>query len=377
MLFKYLHVSDVDTKYRLLPRARHFEVRLAAIQLWYDVIESLVVNPIFMLARLIQIGFILIIALWFHSNPSWNWLSYIFLYEVAAFATYYLVLVLPTLVLSSYSLAQWCWLVIVLVTCATGLYQTVATAGNNFDNVLPTLSFFVMLSLSSIIIATIINGILLALSRIIRNARYPGAVVVDGLLEILYLVETKSGQWTDFNFKRLLVNKIEEVAYCVQNNFPRLLRSGDEATNVWLRNNTHEIAAGFRELKKSVLLSKPSARTQFVADISASVINATLGNWLEIKKAPSEEFPLPQSWRIRIAEFFRAFLVGAGPFLLVWIVQKLPFNLPTELLNPLIIPTVLWAILTLITKADPLYKDKIGALKDLTPLLPMTGKNKN
>jgi hypothetical protein len=375
ILFKYLHASDFDAKHRLLPRARHLEVRLAAIKLWEDVIER-IMNPMLILARLIQIGAPLIIALWFHSNPSWNWLIYILLYEVTAFSSYYLIIVLPVILLSSYSLAQWFWLVILLFASTTGIYQIASAVGNSTDNMLPAFLASVMLGLLSVIIAIIINGILVAFGRITRNTRYPDAVLVDGFLEILYMVETKPGKWIDLNFKRQLVNKIEEAALCVQNNLPRRLRSGDAGTDAWLKNTTNEIAAGLRELKKSVLLSMPSARTQFVADISTSIINATSGNWAEIKKANPEEFPITQNWRVRVVEWLRTIFAGVGPLVLVWLIQQPPLNLPGEPLRPLIILTVLWAMLTLLTKADPFYRDKIGALKDLVPLLPMTGKDK-
>ncbi len=376
MLFKYLHASDFDATYRLLPRARHLEVRLAAIKLLEDLIERIMVKPMLILARLIQIGAPLIIALWFHSKPSWNWLSYVLLYEVTAFSTYYLVLVLPVILLSSYSLAQWFWMVIILSACTTGLYQIDSAVGNSTANMLYAFSASVMLGLLGVIVALIINGILATVGRIIRNARYPDAVLVDDLLEILYMAETKPGKWTDLNFKRQLVNKIEDVAHCVQNNLPRRLRSGDAGTDAWLKNTTNEIAAGLRELKKSVLLSMPSARAQFVAEISTSIITATSGNWAEVKKANPEAFSIPQNWRIRAVELLRTIFVGGGPLLLVWLIQRPPLNLPGESLRPLIILTVIWAILTLLTKADPFYSDKLGALKDLVPLLPMTGKDK-
>jgi hypothetical protein len=215
ILFKYLPTSDFNAKYQLLPRARHLEVRLATVNFWEDMFEALVVSPIFILAFLVLVGSPFIIALWLHLNLSWNWILYILLYELAAFLVYHVVLVFPTLLLSAYSLAQWMWLVSVLFVYATSFYSLIPVIETNPLNILATFTASIILGQAVIIIALIINGIFVVLGRITRNVFYPEAVLVDGLLEILFMVQTKSEKWTDLSFKRKIMNKLEEVASCI------------------------------------------------------------------------------------------------------------------------------------------------------------------
>jgi hypothetical protein len=380
MLFKYVQTLEPDIKSRILSQARHFEIQLAKVDFWEDLIIKTVAFVIVTIAGIVFIIAPLIVAHWVDLHLSANWLiAYFLLYQLAAVIAYGLILALPAY-FASKTLVPLIWFGIVLIACSIALYHIYSAIGTSPPNIFTSFHASIMLggicAISAFFIFLVLAVFIRFISRKGRNARYPDAALADELLQIVVMVKSKPRQWRNLAFKRRLMNKLEDAASCVQRNLPRRLRSGDVGTDVWIAKTADEIAAALRAQKKSLLTAKPHFRSQFLAQITTNLVHAFSGNWDDMDKAEPKKISLSQSWRARVVEVFRVSLTGGIPLLMVWGIQQTPLALQGALFETVTIVAIIWAILTLLAAFDPLYSAKIISLKDIAPFLPLPIKGR-
>ncbi|GEM_PF-6393937 len=380
MLFKYIQFPEPAMKPRILPQARHFEIQLARVDFWEDMIIKTAAFAIVAIAGLVFILAPLIVAGWIGSSLSGKWLlAYFLFYQVIAVLAYGLILALPAY-LSLKILTTPIWFSVVLIIYLTALYKIFLTAGTNPPTLFTTFLASILLGEVSAIFAFFIYLVMIIfirfISKKIRNALYPDAVFANELLQVVAMVKSKPRQWRVLAFKRQLMNQLEDAANCVQHNLPNRLRSGDAGTDAWLVKTANEIAAAVRAQKRMLLPTKPHSRAQFLEHVTNNLLPALSGNWDELEKATPEKIPFPQNWLARAAELLRVSFTGGIPLLLVWSIQQTPLALQGTLFETVTTMAILWAILTLLAAFDPLYSAKIVSLKDIVQFMPLLGKAK-
>jgi hypothetical protein len=88
-------------------------------------------------------------------------------------------------------------------------------------------------------------------SRHLTTTRMPDSVAVTELLRILRLASRSPASWTRMDVKRDMMARLEIVALCVQYGLPRQLGSSDVVTDLWIKEQAHEMASALRNLKGS------------------------------------------------------------------------------------------------------------------------------
>jgi len=171
------------------------------------------------------------------------------------------------------------------------------------------------------------------------------------------------------------MSELEEVATRIEYDLPRRLRAKDDATDAWFRNATAEMAAAFRALKKWVLTPMVDTREQFIAYIATSFTSVASGDWHNLERTKLEKVS-GQVWRIRLVELLRTLLVATIPLLVLMIIQQTQLALEGAPAEYVTAGVLIWAALTLISVFDPLFGEKIDALKDVAQLLPFISKDK-
>jgi hypothetical protein len=194
------------------------------------------------------------------------------------------------------------------------------------------------------------------------------------LLNVLSLAADKSVQYTDFGTKRTILHRIERAADHMERCIPAALPSGDTQTDAWISRQAREMACSLRKLKREVFTTDATVYGHFIWQLRVTIILAATGQW---NRLPRDTSTGPKRQRIRDG------LISAGatisravlPLAILWLVQRF-IEIPESTLKTLLVGGLIWACLTVIAAFDPLFGEKISALKDVGDLISSARGNK-
>lgn len=107
----------------------------------------------------------------------------------------------------------------------------------------------------------------------------PDAVVVNCLLEILFLLQAKPARWGELSVKRDLLSELEVAASTVEDDLRAQLQTGNSADDKWFRNMTAQNAAALRSLKRWVLMPRLDTRDRFTQQVCGILVSVLRGDW--------------------------------------------------------------------------------------------------
>jgi hypothetical protein len=206
---------------------------------------------------------------------------------------------------------------------------------------------------------------------------YPEAFIQTELFRLLARLWVNPDRWPDFGFRRDLLQRLENVAYCVQHGVPARLGGGDAATGAWLAGRAAQMAERYRSLKRWVLTPLPGTRENLIARLGASLDHIARGEWgqewEDLQALPMEAVSVRRRWRERLSELLRKVCLAGLPVvgLLLFRWQYPKTVLPAYVTGGVL----LYAVVTLLT-LDPDFSAKTPVMKDLFPWLPLPGKEK-
>jgi hypothetical protein len=210
------------------------------------------------------------------------------------------------------------------------------------------------------------------------SARYPDSVLIHHLVDTVYTIERAHQQWTELEVKRAVIANLEAMARCVETDLPRQLATGDVSTDIWLNDRAAQIAAALRSLKKWVLTPMLDTRTQLCERLLQTFAQILSGDWDALERAVPERVSRPA--RIRSVfgatlRLVRLVVVALLPVSALWgyqVVTQTELPLPW---SSLWLPTIGWAVLTLLILLDPQLGSKTTVMKDWLPMfgLPKPG----
>lgn len=239
---------------------------------------------------------------------------------------------------------------------------------NGFDHAITAALFTYLIIFIGIILILLVTWIVLYAGRRQANARYPDTVVIVGLFNILYMAEKQPGRWTDLDFKRDVMRRLERIALCIEHDLPRRLRSGDDGTDGWLDKTSLNMATALREKKKLLLTPGLDARERLLESLRNCFFSAVTNNWDGLEKVEPGQV-LRKQWHLQVLDYLQTFVRGAMPLLILWIVQQTNLALKGTAADTAMLAVLGWLGLTLLIKFDPLSKDKLDALKQVKDLL--------
>jgi hypothetical protein len=148
----------------------------------------------------------------------------------------------------------------------------------------------------------------------------------------------------------------------------RLLKTADEETNKWILERTRQIAAGIRDKKKWVYTPKPDTAPQLAQGLADFLIHFLRNEWDLLERLELPKVSQKVSWVRRASATAQSIVFGLLPISVLFVLQKANM-LSLRFSDSLFGIAILWAIISLLW-LDPAAKDKIGALKDTTGILP-------
>jgi hypothetical protein len=199
------------------------------------------------------------------------------------------------------------------------------------------------------------------------NLAIPDAVIVNELVTILQEVEQNPDQWIDLKARRGWMARLEIVADRMEQDIPRQLRSGDAATDEWMRKTARQIAAALRAKKKWLLTPKADTRQHFVRAMARNLVHAAMGDWDSFEKA---ELQAPMlSWPARVANLAATLLKSAFPLLALLVIQRVYPAFNALVGDYALSGAILWFVVSLLASLDPQYKDKLAGAGEALKLL--------
>ena len=233
--------------------------------------------------------------------------------------------------------------------------------------------------LVTVILFFVMASLVFSTSIIMNNRKrnlYPDALFIHILMLILLNLQWGDKYWNELKFKKSIISYLEDSAKLIQFHLSRQLTSGDSYIDLWASQTTTRIAFALRNLKKWIITPKLDTREYFIMKIVDIFTNAVLGNWDAIEQQSLEMVYTPSPLIYRIGAFFHTLFIALTPALIFIFVQLTPLKLNSSIKEYIILGTIIWACLTIIAALDPLFSEKISAIKDITKYFPGMTKNK-
>jgi hypothetical protein len=223
------------------------------------------------------------------------------------------------------------------------------------------------------IITTGFSGCSFIANRI-HSYFYPISFIINEYFNILFLLRKQKPTFINTAYRQNLLNKMESVAYCIQNNLCNRLKSNDIALDKWFENITCEIASSLRQKKQLILFPNPNSKDLLCKYFENALVDIVTANWDNLEKVKPENYSVRQLLTDRIKNLFHILIIGAIPVICLSVIQNTKLALHNPFLDYVILACMLWFISTLLINIDPLFVVKVGIFKELKHILSFSRK---
>jgi hypothetical protein len=241
-----------------------------------------------------------------------------------------------------------------------GSFFFIQTPKGTFQPTLLSFIPFILAAIPGIFGETLIE-------RRIEN-KYAEAYVISCLIRTLVYEETHPYDWARIKHKRYLLFTIDRLAFHIEYILPRRLRSGDGATNAWLKTTMKQIAAALRDKKKWILTPQEHTRDHFLNEMAYMLIFFVQGNWDALDRKEVEGMTTRGIWHtfvdllLKVAKFLLSAIV---PLALFFALQQTPFAFTGALYNGAIFFLILYEFVILASALNPDFGARISTIKDI------------
>lgn len=198
------------------------------------------------------------------------------------------------------------------------------------------------------------------------NINHPEVVITIKLIDLLFYVESRPASWEYISYKRNLLSDIAEVATRIQYDLPRKLSIGDDEADRWTKSFTAGIAAALRDKRRLVFTEN---KEDFKKDLAQALQHVIPGNWQNLDHAEPQVLTRSDKFSY-VKKILQAIIIGLLPLVIFWAIQLTKYAIAAPLADTILIISIIWLILSIFAAVDPLYKDKVNALKGVRDLLP-------
>ena len=201
-----------------------------------------------------------------------------------------------------------------------------------------------------------------------REREHADAKLVHLLVDTLHDLETDKCVWQEPAIKAWTVARIEEIASCVERDWPWGIVKDDATVCTWLEQTTQRKAMAIRELKKWVLNPKADSHENVLRKLSQILVIATCGDLDSLEMAPEQPASPKAGLVKRLWSAARVLPTAVIPGFIVWVFHKAGLLMP-PVLTYAAVGSFIWACLTFMTELDPRYSDRLEAFDRLTNVL--------
>ena len=367
-IFSKLESIAVEEKTRIRSRVVKATEQVIAFDAWETVVDE-IFNKTSLILVLLALLLSVLISLTFWFPGDRNYFDMLLLNSILLVSTFAIIYATTALV-ELYGLLNYTnYLKLMFVLLI--LYALIANALKSLNFIwLPQVvqdgvgaSFVGIVGFIGAII--IFRGFISLLGYLIQRKKYhqyPDAEVINSLCLSLNLAEKDIDTWAEFDLKSKLLLRLELIAKRLENELPRSLHSYDSSTDAWMTNRSQEMAAGIRELKKNVLLSKEGSQKLLQEVLAMRLLNASDGNWDLFERRKPSNTPTTV---IKIFNVLRT-AIGIGlPLFIVGIIMISPIKISDTDMSYMAAVSIIWVGFNILVLIDPQYQEKMVAIKNM------------
>ena len=367
-IFSKLESIAVEEKTRIRLRVIKATEQVIAFDAWKTVVYE-IFNKTSLILVLLSLLLSVLISLTFWFPDDRNYFDMILLISILLISTF--AIVYSTIMLIElYELLNYTNYLKLMVVLLI-LYASIANALKSLNIIwLPQIvqdgvgaSFVGIVGFIGTLI--IFRGFISLLGNLIQRKKcyqYPDAEVINSLCLSLNIAEKDRDTWAEFDLKRKLLLMLELIAKRLENELPRSLHSYDSSTDAWMTNRSQEMAAGIRELKKNVLLSKEGSQKLLQEVLAMRLLNASDGNWdlFEVGKPSNTLTPIVKTFNM-----IRTATVIGLPLFIVGIIMISPIKFSDTVMSYVAAVSIIWVSFNILVLIDPQYQEKMVAIKNM------------
>jgi hypothetical protein len=234
----------------------------------------------------------------------------------------------------------------------------------------------------------IIDLVLLSVSidtiRKRSEARRPDAHIVHYLFEALWRLQRGDSAWTALDARVGAMNDIGHAAEVAGRALLAKFQEADREYGGWRKVQASKISAALSEKQTWLMTPKRDTRDELYRVLGAAIATIISGYWDNlnmIAEVPSEKKEsVPRTILDYSVQFAQLLLIAALPAIIFSMVdaEGLFSDIDARTRGYVRIALVAWAALTLLFRLDPVFKEKISALKEAAQLLKGgSGKDKD
>jgi hypothetical protein len=226
-----------------------------------------------------------------------------------------------------------------------------------------------------VIVGLILLSISVDIIRRRSEARRPDAHIVDHLFEALWRLQRSGSGWTDLDTRVAAMNDIGRAAEVARRAMLTKFEEADREFGNWRGIQTTKVAAAFSEKQTWLMTPKPDTRDVLFKVLGAAIATVISGFWdnLEMKEGTQVERTetVPHTILNYVIQFLQLLLVAALPTIIFVSAnaEGLLSDIEPSTRSYVKVALVAWAALTFLFRLDPVFKEKIGALKEAAQLL--------
>jgi len=251
----------------------------------------------------------------------------------------------------------------------------------SFFRFAPVAVFFVE---AIVVVSLVLSSVSIDIIRRRSEARRPDAHIVNYLFDALWRLQGAGTAWTALDTQAAAMNDIGRAAEVARRALLTNFEQADRDFGAWRGGQATNIAGAISEKQTWLMTPKPDTRDVLYKVLGAEIVTVISGYWanLPMTAVVQEEVReiIPRTIFNYVVQFAQLLLVAVLPAIIFAIVdaEGLLSDIDPHTRSYVKISLVAWAALTLLFRFDPVFKEKIDALKEAAELIKGgSGKDKD
>jgi hypothetical protein len=261
---------------------------------------------------------------------------------------------------------------IAIVGSGNNWHEFPVAGSNGLRDFVADLFTALTISIAALRISEIICETFIALITTAIMSRHSNIVVIDSLLEVLAILDSRARSFANLGTKELICGTLQFTANYVENGVIRSLSITDPAVRKALQIKFSSSAAYLRDMQIQVVLAKEGTKDDLTYSISNYVKMIALGFYQSLPVSTLET--MLETRKRRLLGFSRTFIVALIPVSCLEIAQHVGLVLSPDFTSWAFVVTLAWAAITLVSAIDPLYKSRLQDVRDF--MTAIRGKDK-
>jgi hypothetical protein len=203
----------------------------------------------------------------------------------------------------------------------------------------------------------------LTIGRLRRQ--YPNVALLDSLLRARRALAAHPVCMSDPSYKSYIAGILEEVAKGIETTLPKAVPLTHSFTRSEFRQRCNQAAAELRLMQMRLALSNENTLVELQRETYDFISAIATGDYGVM---PAADLPMDRKSR-RILSVIKNIIVAFIPIVSIIIIRYVGVRFSSAFGNWVVVVALIWAIISILSILDPLYKSKISDLRDVASIV--------